>query len=120
MAKATSRPAKEIIDDALADNRWWEWLCYVLVALLVVTGISVLIIGIIQEKAAIAATGGGVTALFWPALSFARSFRRDNIRIRLYEIPLTMAKDDEAAARHLREAIGSLQTPLKKTPEGGA
>lgn len=47
MAKAPSRPAKDIIDDALADNRWWEWLCFGLVALFVVVGLSVLAFGII-------------------------------------------------------------------------
>lgn len=66
----------------------------------------------------VAAVGGGVTGLFLPALWFAKGFRRDNIRIRLYEIPLAMATDGDEAARYLREAIGAIQ-PGDRPAEGG-
>lgn len=107
MAKATARrPAKEIIDDALRDNKSWEWLCFGLVVLLVATGVAVLITGIIQNEIVVAVTGGGVTGLFWPALGYARGFRRDNIRIRLFEFALSKADTTQEAAAILREAIG--------------
>jgi hypothetical protein len=117
VAKATARSAREIIDDALGDNQWWEWLCFGLVILLVVTGIGTLVMGIIKEKELIVLTGGGVTGLFWPALSFARSFREANIRVRLYELALAMAKTPDEATSVLREALGIPKATQLKQPE---
>ena len=115
MAKPPPRSAKEIIDDALRDNRSWEWLCYVLVVLLVGVGISILLFGIILERDVAAVVGGGVSGLFWPALRYARNFRQDNIRVRLYELPLAMSKSPEDAAMYLERAIGALKQPISST-----
>ena len=117
MAKASpTRPAKDIIDDALRDNRSWEWLCYALVFLLVLTGVGTLITGIIQQKEVVVLTGGGVIGLFWPAMRFARGFRQDNIRIRLFEYALAKATTATEAADILRTALNPLAPP--PTAEG--
>lgn len=102
---------------SLSDNRLWEWLCYTLVILLVVVGVSTLFVGIIKEKEVIAATGGGVTGLFWPALRYASAFRKDNIRIRLYELALAKAKTSDEIAAVLCDALGQSATnsPKEKT-----
>lgn len=119
MAKVTARPATEIIDDALRDNRSWEWLCYALVVLLVVTGVGTLVAGIIQGREVVVVTGGGVTGLFWPALRFARGFRDANIRVRLYELALAMAKTPEEASAALREALRFPPAVESKPPDEG-
>ena len=77
--------------------------------LLVVTGNSTLIAGVVLEKSWIALTGGGVTGLFWPAMRFARGLREANIRIRLSELAFTLAKTPEEASVILREAFGFLK-----------
>lgn len=94
-----------IIDAAIKDNRRWEQLCFGLVILLVGTGVSTLVTGIIKEKDAVAVSGAGVTGLFWPALSFARRLREFNIRIRLSEVALSLATTPEEAANVVERAF---------------
>lgn len=100
-----ARTAKEVIDAALRDNRAWEWLCYALVILVVVVGLTVLVIGAARGDGIIALAGGGVTGLFFFALRFAQRIRDENIKIRLYEVALTKAKTPTEASQILREAL---------------
>ena len=114
MARLTGgRSAKSIVDDALGDNRFWEWLCYAIVVLLVLTGLTTLVVGVAQQKEIVALTGGGVAGLFWPAMHFAKGFRSDNIRIRMYEYALSKAETPAEAAAILKEALGALRSPTK-------
>ncbi len=112
-----TRSAKEVIDDALRDNRAWEWLCYATVISIVVAGLTVLLIGAIRGDGIIALAGGGVTGLFFFALRFARLIREENIRIRLCEVALTKAKTRHEVGQILRDAFTRLPP---RPPPGGA
>ena len=92
MARAAKRSVQAVIDAALAEGRRWEWLCYALVAFFVLLGSVVLIVGIVRESGLTALAGSVFTGLFWPALRYADSVRRDLVRTRLYEIALAKAK----------------------------
>ena len=105
VAKAP-RSAKDVIDAALQDNSSWEWLCYIAVILLIATGLAGFVTGIILGRDLVAIGGAGVTALVWPALRFAGRLRDANIRIRMYELPLSRADTADDAARILNEALG--------------
>lgn len=100
-----NRSVRAIIDDALSSNLHWERLCFGLVILLVLAGLATLVTGIITDKNVVALSGAGVTGLFWPAMRYADSFRRDNIRLRMFECALTTATPEELVV-YLREAIG--------------
>ena len=113
-----TRTAKEIIDEALRDNRAWEWLCYVLVILVVAVGLTVLVIGAVRGDGIIALAGGGVTGLFFFALRFARQIREENIKIRLCEVALAKAKTPSEASQILRDTF-SRQPASAGTPASG-
>jgi hypothetical protein len=106
MGNPKPRAAKEIIDDALQSNRWWEWLAFTLVIVLVVTGVSTLVVGIILDRWYLTLSGGGVTCLFWPAMRVSLLIRSENIRIRLYEIAISKATTASETADILTEALG--------------
>lgn len=99
------RSPKEVIDDAIADNRWWERTCFALVVLFVASGLTTLTVGIMKEKDTLAVTGGGITALFLPAMWFARGLRERNMRIRASEIPFALAKTTEEARAIWRDTF---------------
>jgi hypothetical protein len=105
MAKSpvTSRSAKEIIDQAINDNKWSEWLLYSFAILFVLAGILALIWGMIKGEGVVALAGAIAGVLFWPAMNQARQIRRENIAIRLLEGPLSMAATSEEAANALKE-----------------
>jgi hypothetical protein len=100
-----TRSAKEVIDEALRDNRAWEWLCFPQVILVVVVGLTVLVIGAVRGDGIIALAGGGVTGLFFFALRFARQIREENIKIRLCEVVLTKARTPGEPSQILRDTF---------------
>lgn len=101
------RPAEAIIDDAIADNRWWEWVCFGLVILFVASGLTTLAVGIINGRDLVALAGGGVTVLFVPAMHFAKNLRERNMRIRMSEAAVALAKTSEEVRAVLRETFGA-------------
>jgi hypothetical protein len=100
------RPAREIIDAAIQENRSWEWLSYALTIAFAVVGLTVLVVGAIQGEGVIAASGAAASALFWPAMRNAVLIRRANIRIRMFELALSQAKNSKDAATLIRDAMG--------------
>lgn len=109
MAKVARRPAREVIDAAIAEGRRWEWLSYALVIFFVLLGSTVLVVGVTRESGLTALAGSAFTGLFWPALKYADSVRRDLVRTRMYEMALTKAKTADEMLQMLREvaAVGS-------------
>lgn|SRR5215831_13328516 len=102
---ATPRTAREIIDQAIHENRVAEWLCYVFAGVFVAVGVGVLIAGAVAGQGLVALAGSIASTLFWPALSNARQIRKENMAIRLLEAPLSIAGTSKAAAEALRDAF---------------
>lgn len=108
------RTVQSVIDAAVGEGRRWEILCYFLVGLFVLLGTVVLVVGVARESGLVALAGSVFASLFWPALRYADGVRRDLVRTRLYELPLTKAKTAEDLLRILREIANP---PAKEKPE---
>lgn len=117
MAKAVlGRPAKEIIDAAIEDNRWWERLCFGVILVCLAVGVAGAVVGMVKGDGLISLFGSAFAALFWPALRYTVGVRRDNIRIRLYEIALARAETSEQMAAILREIFEPARQSEGKKP----
>ena len=111
---AEPRSAKLVIDQAIRDNRPWEWLCFVSSAVLVALGVSVIVRAMVSDQSAVVTVTGAIaSALFWPALGMGQRVRKENQAIRLLEVPLTKAKTEEAAANMLREMFQQIYVEKK-------
>jgi hypothetical protein len=62
-----------------------------------------LIVGAIRNEGLVALAGGIGSALFYPAMRLARQIRRENIAIRLGELPLSKAETSHEASLALKE-----------------
>jgi hypothetical protein len=93
-----SRSAQEVIDTAIRENQISERMCLGLIAVFVVLGVVVVIIGAVQGNGLVAAAGSGTAALFWPALRQAVRIRETNMLLRLFEVPLNSAKTSREAS----------------------
>jgi len=102
------RTAREVIDQAIQENRPGEWLCYAFAVLFVLVGVGVLVGGAIAGQGIVSLAGSIASILFWPALREARQIRKENMAIRLLEVPLSMAGTAKAAAEALRDAFTSV------------
>jgi hypothetical protein len=101
------RPAREVIDAAIRENRGWEYVCYGLVITFVLVGVVVIGTGVYHGNGLMALSGSVASALFWPALRYAMAIRRENMAIRLLEVSLTHAKTAEQAAKAIKDAFTS-------------
>jgi hypothetical protein len=100
------RSAKEIIDQAIAENRWNERLCYLFAVVFVTSGTATLIFGLIQGNGIISWAGAVANLLYFPAMKQAREIRKENFAIRLLEVPLSASKTSKDAAEALTEFFG--------------
>jgi hypothetical protein len=119
MAKRMSagRSAKEIIDQAINDNKVSEWLLYIFASVFVLAGMTALIWGMVEGQGAVSVAGAIAGALFWPDMHQARQIRRENIAIRLVEGPLSMAETSGEAANALREFFVNTFIVRRAKPE---
>jgi hypothetical protein len=109
------RTPKQIIDQAIRENKFSERLLYTFAALFVLCGMFALTVGIIKSDASIALLGA-VAGLFFPAMRQAREIRRENIAIRLLELPASKAETAREAAETLREFFElTFQKPAEKS-----
>lgn len=92
------RTAKEVIDDAIRENRFAEYLSYAFASLAVTVGVAMMIVGLTSGQTTSSVVGLVCTNLFWPAMSSARRTRKENISIRLLETSLANATTIEEAA----------------------
>jgi hypothetical protein len=97
-----ARTPREVIDQAIQENRWASALCYTLVIVFVLAGLGVLIGGAFAREGLVSLAGSVASILFWPALSNARAIRELNLSIRLLEIPLSRSGNAKEAADALR------------------
>jgi hypothetical protein len=107
-----------VINQAIGENRFGEYLLYTFAAVFVGAGVAVLIAGLLQKEGLLALAGGIAGSLFWPAMESARKIRKENIAIRLIEYPLGRAESAREAAIALREffskALGNQQRGLDR------
>ena len=100
---ALPRTPRQVIDQAIQDNKPSEYLLYAFAIVFVLCGMFALVAGVLRKEGLVALAGGVGSALFIPAMSQARQIRRENIAIRLLESPLGMAETSQEAATALRE-----------------
>jgi hypothetical protein len=106
VAKTGKRSVRAVIDEAIAEGRRWEWLCYALVVFCALLGATVLIIGVVRESGAVAIAESIFASLLWPCLRYADAVRRDLVRTRLCEMALVKAKTTDDVLQILREIVG--------------
>ena len=99
------RDAKDVIDQAISDNKLSENLMYLLAVLFSIVGLGVLVFGVIQQDTISSITGVVTSSLFWPAMSSARRTRKECIAIRLLEAPLARADTAREAADTIRQLV---------------
>lgn len=99
------RSAKQVIDQAIADNRAAEYLLYLFAVLFVVVGLSILVWGLSKGDAVTMIVGAVSSGLFLPAMSSARLTRKESIAIRLLEAPLARAATAREAVDIIRHIL---------------
>lgn len=98
------RSARQVIDQLIQENRWWEWLCFVAACVFVLVGVGVIVRAIfVEQSEVLTVVGGACNLLIWPSLAHARRIRKVNQVIRLLEIPLSRAETSEKAADTIYE-----------------
>ena len=91
---------REIIEQAIEENRSRERLLVGFGVVFVLLGTGVLIWGLVNNSL-IAYAGVAESVLFVPAILLVRRINRENTALRMLEIPLRKAKTAEDAARVL-------------------
>jgi hypothetical protein len=99
----SARTAKEVIDQAIDDNRFDKWVLYGFAIVFGVVGMSVLLWSVGKGEAVAAVCGSLTAGLFWPAARMAERIRKQNLAIRLMEQPLSKAETADEAARVLQQ-----------------
>lgn len=101
---AEPRTAKQVIDQAIRDNRRWEVLCFVSAAALLLIGVAVVGRAIVADQSnVVTVVGGLMNLLVWPTLRMGQRIRKENMAMRLLEVPLGKATTEQAAADMLRD-----------------
>ena len=100
-----SRTTKEIIDQAISDNRVGENRCYQSALIFILIGAVIIAYGLVIGSWPQTAVGAVVSGMFLLALRDALQIRRENIAIRLMEVPLSKANTAKDAAEVIREVF---------------
>lgn len=101
---AAQRSAKQVIDQLISGNRWWEWLCFIAACIFVLVGVSVIVRAmLVTQSDVLTVVGGMCNFLLWPSPAHAQRIRKENQAMRLLEIPLSKAETVEAAANMIHE-----------------
>jgi Na+/proline symporter len=97
---------RDIIDQAIHENRWNEWLLYVFAVVFVALGVTIVIWSLIVDSV-LAWAGVAESVLFVPAAVLAMRIRHQNTALRMIEVPLRKAKSAEEAAQVLIHFFGT-------------
>jgi hypothetical protein len=108
------RTAQDVIDQAIKENRFGEFLLYLFATLFVGVGLSAVVYGMIHENAVTSVVGFASSTLFWPAMSSARRTRKENIAVRLLEAPLGRADTAKDAADMLHRLFDEIFRDKRK------
>ena len=90
----------EVIDSAISENRSAERILLGIAGLFLGLGTTVLIVGLIRDSV-VAYAGVVESVLFVPAVSLVLRIRKENIALRILEIPLRKARTAQEAERVL-------------------
>jgi hypothetical protein len=96
------RSAREVIDQAIEENRFGERLLYALSTISAIVGLFVVVWSVLHIQPVAALAGSACTALFWPAMRLGQQTRKENIALRLLEALLAKATTATAAAEMLQ------------------
>ena len=107
MSTSDPRTPKLVIDQAIRENRFPEKLSYVFASTFVVMGVVSFVWLMCKWEPVLTVITTISSACSWPAMNSARDIRRQNIAIRLMEIPLSRAENASSAASILEEFFSS-------------
>ena len=108
------RTPRQVIDQAVKENRFGERLLYGMACAFAAVGLLVLIWAALNRLPVLAVAGTISSALFWPAMNSARQTRKESIAIRLLEAPLSRADTAQEAADMLRHFFDDLMLEKQK------
>ena len=109
----------EVIDKSIAENRIGAVLFYFLAVVAVLGGIAVLI-GAIVARMPLMGLGAAASGLALPAMKIAKDILKQNMAIRLMEIPLNKADTAEQAAEFIQRFFEStFQEPSRPNKDNG-
>jgi len=117
------RTTTEIINQAISENRTGEMLFHGFAVAFVLTGIAVIVWSLIEKSPLALAVGAAESSLFWPAINVTRRTRRENVILRMLEVPLSKARTADEAARMLAEVFAqsyrdaSTRAPIQTAKE---
>ncbi|WP_416668011.1 hypothetical protein [Egbenema bharatensis] len=100
--RESTRTAKDIIDQAIRENRFGERLLYLFAIVFLITGLLLMGVAVANQNPISAILGAVSSVLFAPAMDLARRTRRENMSIRLLEVALNQADTSREAAEALR------------------
>lgn len=104
---ASMRTVRDIIDQAIAENRVPEYLLYCFASLFVLTGEALLGTAFYNRNTTTAIVGVALNGLAWPAYRATRAIRAENLMLRMLEVPLMQARTAEEAAKMLTDMFES-------------
>jgi hypothetical protein len=99
------RTAKDVIDQAIKDNRVPEYLLYTFASIFVLVGTALIAVAFYNGTSISAIAGVLLDGLAWPAVRMTRAIRQQNLMLRMLEVPLSKAKTAEEAANMLTETF---------------
>jgi hypothetical protein len=99
------RSAREVIDQAIRENRAGEILLYIFATAAASIGLFVMVWSAMIREPLSALAGSVCTGLYWPAMRMAKQIRKENIMIRMLEAPLSKATTARAAANALAQVF---------------
>jgi hypothetical protein len=103
--KPLPRDPREVINDAILENRSWERVCLGLVVGFSTVGLALAVTGAALNNGLVSLSGTLFGALFWPAFRSASNTKKENQLLRLLEITLGKAGTSKEAAEAIREAF---------------
>jgi hypothetical protein len=101
------RTAKEVIDQAIAENRLPEYMLYGFACLFVLVGMTLIGFALYEKSSINAIAGAALNGLAWPAYNGTQRIRAENLMLRMLEVPLMKAKTADEAAKMLTQSFGS-------------
>ena len=111
------RSADQVISQAIKENRPAEIILYTIASIVVLVGVFVIVYGLIYDLPIVSLAGAIAASLFIPAMKYAKRIRKENLSIRMLEIPLGRADTALEASQAIRDVFLVLGTEEEKLIE---